>query len=725
MRAQAIVGPRGRTLVTKTIMSQYVTLDSFLGELRLEQFKLQFQRSLGVRSVADLINVTEQHLAKIKLSPADQQAFIQAVHGPGGLIDRLGLHRPPRPGGAANLSRDPRNNKVAQNRVGGRPNYNVDRARSNSVHQGINPSIVVKCAEAVQKYMTPAAENAFWYLKSVDHSDAQKRLDGLPGGSFLIRLTAKSLGSFVMAYRQLGRVQNRYAKGTPNGLCFEGYDSKCFPTLEALVHYYSTNREAAIRAFKLELRLVPPRSKPAVTGSKPVATSPPPPQVRPKPAPLPAAPVPKQRSHHPGDDEVFNGFESAEHSNDVARSSSPPPIASPPVIPPRRAWFTRENDAQCKKKIGAAENGAFLVRESSLPGCYVLCVKDNGLATNYLVKNTAEGYHFAERVFDTIPEIIENFLTTPFLAESGITMKLGAPVPGCETFDIGMQRPDSMIADNFWQDWQLEHQQIEMGTRLGMGEFGEVWSGELKGTGEFDGMVAKVAIKQLKQDALADEFLKEAKVMTGLNHDNLVKIYGITLEIPRLIVSELCEHGNLKDNLMARYDDNCLCTEREFLQYAHDIAAGMCHLVEMSYVHRDLACRNVLVSASDVCKVADFGLARLVKEEIYEADRNSKMPIRWTAPESILRGTFSEKSDVFSYGVTLYEIVTHGEIPYPGMTNKEVLEAVIKRNERNAKPNGCSDEMYSVMDMTWQLKPADRPTFSNIYERLTQLLEAE
>jgi hypothetical protein len=578
--------------------------------------------------------------------------------------------------------------------------------------------VLNRCSAAVQKYMTPAAENAFWYLKSVEHNDALKVLEKMPSGSFLIRLTAKSVGSFVMAYRHLGRVQNRYAKGSPQGLCFEGYDTQKFATLEALVQHYSTNKEAAKKAFKLELRLTPPK------GYKP------PPSVRPNPrsaslqqAPAAAPPVSTR-------EESFGGFDDvAEGPPEPAAPPTEP--AAPPVIPPRTQasqsdpWFTKEKDAYCKRTVNAGPNGTFIVRGSSTPGCYVLCVKDNGNATNYLVKSTAEGYHFAERVFSTVPEIVENFLVTPFLAESGVTMKLSAPVPGCEEFNIGMARPESIIADNFWLDWQLDHSQIEQGALLGQGEFGEVWSGELKGSGEFDGMVAKVAIKQLKQDALANDFLKEAEVMTGLDHDNLVKIYGITMVTPRLIVSELCEHGNLKDGLMARYDDNTLCTEREFLQYAHDISAGMVHLSEMKYVHRDLACRNVLLSASDVCKVADFGLARLVKEEIYEADRNSKMPIRWTAPESILRGTFSAKSDVFSYGITLYEIVTHGEIPYPGMTNKEVLEHVIKKNERNAQPADCSGEMFSLMELTWRQKPADRPTFGQIYDRLTQLLEAD
>ena len=107
--------------------------------------------------------------------------------------------------------------------------------------------------------------------------------------------------------------------------------------------------------------------------------------------------------------------------------------------------FTKEKDAYCKRTVNAGPNGTFIVRGSSTPGCYVLCVKDNGNATNYLVKSTAEGYHFAERVFSTVPEIVENFLVTPFLAESGVTMKLSAPVPGCEEFNIGKGLLNSMV----------------------------------------------------------------------------------------------------------------------------------------------------------------------------------------------------------------------------------------------------------------------------------------
>lgn len=170
--------------------------------------------------------------------------------------------------------------------------------------------------------MTPAAENAFWYLKSVEHNDALKVLEKMPSGSFLIRLTAKSIGSFVMAYRHLGRVQNRYAKGSPQGLCFEGYDTQKFATLEALVQHYSTNQQAAIKAFKLELRLTPPK------GYKP------PPSVRPNPRSASLQQAPAAAPPAPTREESFGGFDDVA---EVPPEPAAPPAepAAPPVIPPR------------------------------------------------------------------------------------------------------------------------------------------------------------------------------------------------------------------------------------------------------------------------------------------------------------------------------------------------------------------------------------------------------
>jgi len=579
-----------------------------------------------------------------------------------------------------------------------------------------------KCEEAVSKYLTPGVTDAFWYCRSVNHSDASKKLEGQPEGSFVIRLSSKPqmIGCFVLSYKQKGVVNSRYAMSTPQGLFCKGYDNTYFKSLMDLVDYYSTNEDASFRAFKVRMRVAEvkfcrsPRMGAVGRTSSPLV-SPSPTDTGPKPLPRPVVEPPPRPDR-----------QSSVSPPKTAPTPLPPSrVESAPVIPPRNQslpWFTDKTNTECLQAVNDGADGTFVVRKSSTPKCYVLCVKDAGRATNYLIKYTPDGYHFAERVFSTVNDVITTFLTSPFLAESGDTMTLGNPIPGCISSEAAEDCRNSVLSDeSFWQDWKLDHENIEKNDVLGAGEFGEVWGGLLKGSGEYDGMVAKVAIKQLKEDSLAKDFLKEAQVMTNLDHVNLVKIYGVTVQSPRLIVSELCEQGNLKEYLMERYDDKTLASELEMYGYAHDIAKGMEHLADQGYIHRDLAARNVLVS-DDLCKVADFGLARMVKEEIYVADRNSKMPIRWTAPESILRGTFSTKSDVFSYAITLYEVVTHGAIPYPGLTNKEVMEGVIKRQHRNKQPDGCSDSMYSLMEMCWKQERDDRPTFDQITAKLVSLI---
>lgn len=138
----------------------------------------------------------------------------------------------------------------------------------------------------------------------------------------------------------------------------------------------------------------------------------------------------------------------------------------------------------------------------------------------------------------------------------------------------------------------------------------------------------------------------------------------------------------------------------------------MAFLEKERYIHRDLAARNILVSENNMCKVADFGLARMIRENsgTYEAKEGTKFPIKWTAPEAAMIGRFTIKSDVWSYGIVLYEIVTKGKVPYPSMNNTETLQEV-EKGYRMPPPSECHAKIYNVMLTTWQQNPDDRPTF--------------
>ena len=139
----------------------------------------------------------------------------------------------------------------------------------------------------------------------------------------------------------------------------------------------------------------------------------------------------------------------------------------------------------------------------------------------------------------------------------------------------------------------------------------------------------------------------------------------------------------------------------------------MAYLEEHSYIHRDLAARNILVGEANVCKVANFGLARVIKEDIYSPWEGATFPIKWTAPEAALFSQFTIKSDVWSFGILVAEVITRGAMPYRGMNNRQVLEAV-EKGYRMPKPDGCPDPLYEIMLLCWRHEAEDRPTFETL-----------
>merc|ERR1711874_145374 len=226
------------------------------------------------------------------------------------------------------------------------------------------------------------------------------------------------------------------------------------------------------------------------------------------------------------------------------------------------------------------------------------------------------------------------------------------------------------------------------------------------------GNTTPVAIKTLKTGTMdPKDFLSEAHIMKKLRHPKLIQLYAVcTLEEPIYIITELMKNGSLLEYLQGKGRTMKLT---QLIDMSAQIAAGMAYLESQNYIHRDLAARNVLVGDNHIVKIADFGLARLIKEDEYEARVGARFPIKWTAPEAANYSRFSIKSDVWSFGILLTELVTYGRIPYPGMTNAEVLHQV-EHGYRMQAPQGCPPALYDIMLECWHKDPIKRPTFETL-----------
>eukprot|EP00039_Didymoeca_costata_P019067 m.336094 g.336094 ORF g.336094 m.336094 type:complete len:511 (+) comp17755_c0_seq1:421-1953(+) len=343
--------------------------------------------------------------------------------------------------------------------------------------------------------------------------------------------------------------------------------------------------------------------------------------------------------------------------------------------------------------------GAFLIRESETrPGDYSMSVRDGQEVKHYRIRTLDEGgYYIARRMaFRDLVELVHHYQQTA----DGLCTQLGQPAVVDDTPQTAGLAKDQ---------WEIPRNSIKLRKKLGAGQFGDVWEGLWNGT-------TTVAVKTLKPGCMGrDEFLAEATLMKQLRHPKLIQLYAVCTEgEPIYIVTELMKNGSLLDYL---HDKGRSLKLPQLVDMAAQIAAGMAYLEGQNFIHRDLAARNVLVGENNICKVADFGLARVIETDMYTAKEGAKFPIKWTSPEAALMNKFSVKSDVWSFGILLVEIVTRGRIPYPGMTNAEVLQQV-DQGYRMPCPPDTPDLLYGIMLDCWKQEPEDRPTFETLQWRL-------
>ncbi|EDO47195.1 predicted protein, partial [Nematostella vectensis] len=263
-------------------------------------------------------------------------------------------------------------------------------------------------------------------------------------------------------------------------------------------------------------------------------------------------------------------------------------------------------------------------------------------------------------------------------------------------------------------EWEIERTEIAMKHKLGGGQYGEVYEGTWKKYNK------TVAVKTLREETMeVEEFLKEASVMKGIKHQNLVQLLGVcTREPPFYIITEFMMNGNLLDYLRSPKGKDLDAVTLMYM--ATQVGSAMSYLESMNFIHRDLAARNCLVGDNNLVKVADFGLSRLVSEDIYTAHQGAKFPIKWTAPEALAHNTFSIKSDVWAFGILLWELATYGMSPYPGIDLSQVYDK-LDGGYRMPCPEGCPPEVYSLMQTCWCWDPNSRPSFKEIHEKLNTM----
>lgn len=341
--------------------------------------------------------------------------------------------------------------------------------------------------------------------------------------------------------------------------------------------------------------------------------------------------------------------------------------------------------------------GSYLVRISeSNSDEYSLSVRNETQPNHFRIYRTHAGdYYITEnKHFPSLDELIDYYQSH------------------WKSLGVLLAQPCTQQKEQFDGDsWERPREEFVLQEKLGEGHYGEVWSGVWKKTKKM------VAIKMLKQeDMKQDEFVKEVQALKSLHHPKLIELYAIcTRGEPVYIVTELMSKGNLQVYLNSAEGRQLLLAHLVYM--ASQVAEGMAYLEDRKIVHRDLAARNILVGDNLVCKVADFGLARIIKDDVYSVSASTKIPVKWTAPEATSFHKFSVKSDVWSFGILLYEIVTYGKMPYEGMTNKEVVN-MLNKGYRLPCPENCSNTIYKIMLDCWKDTGTERPSFHALRSQL-------
>uniref|UniRef100_A0A3Q3QAD7 Tyrosine-protein kinase n=1 Tax=Monopterus albus TaxID=43700 RepID=A0A3Q3QAD7_MONAL len=385
----------------------------------------------------------------------------------------------------------------------------------------------------------------------------------------------------------------------------------------------------------------------------------------------------------------------------------------------RFVWYnkniTRGEAEELLMKEG--KEGAFMVRDSRQAGVYTVSVftkapgsngEKNPRVKHYQIRQREEkepAFYLAEKyLFSTIPELIHYHQHNA----AGLITRLRHPISQGGGFSQD-------IADLSKEEWEVDPDELTLGQEIGSGQFGLVLEGRWR--------EMKVAVKMIREQCMSDEeFKEEARIMMRLSHCKLVQLYGVcTQRSPMCLVFELMKNGCLSNYLRTKKGH---LSQDLMLRMCLDVTEGMAYLESSNFIHRDLGARNCLVSENNEVKVSDFGMTRFVLDDQYTSSQCSKFPVKWSAPEVIRYSKYSSKSDVWSFGVLMWEVYSEGRLPYENRSNGEVVES-LNAGLRLLKPRLAPDAVYLLMEWCWKERPDDRPSFAALFYELNSLLTCE
>ena len=352
---------------------------------------------------------------------------------------------------------------------------------------------------------------------------------------------------------------------------------------------------------------------------------------------------------------------------------------------------------EAEERLSQADTqaGTFLIRDSeSNPGQhYTLSLNDGVTIRHYRIDIEFNKYYILSHAqFDSLNELVHHYM----MKADYLICSLTIPIP---------KQVNIPIATN--KEWEINNSSIKFSKCINTGRFGETWKGDCKSKGS-------VIIKtNIATNIVQETFLEEANILVRLNHKNIISLYAVCTEsYPFYIVTEPMNE-NLRDYLTIKKP-----TPAELVDIAIQVVEGMIYLEEQDYIHCDLRAFNILVGDNSTVKIANFHSAQhLNGNKYWTLEEGTKVAIRWTAPEGLALNRLSIKSDVWSFGMLLWELATKGYLPYPGMFNREVCELVLEGHHMSI-PKDCPEPFDQLMINCWRYNDDERPSFKDIFDVL-------